>query len=142
MHRYVMHGILWCWHESHHRPRDGRFERNDLFAAVFSLPAIALLAYGAQGRPAAIAVGLGITAYGAVYSLFHDGLVHRRFTTCINPESRFWKPRIQAHKIHHAVHTKDGCVSFGFLVVRSTARLKHELARVRGISRTGQCRES
>ncbi|MGD1935090.1 MAG: hypothetical protein ACFB0Z_11410 [Candidatus Phaeomarinobacter sp.] len=29
-HKNIMHGWGWAWHESHHRPRDGRFEKNDL----------------------------------------------------------------------------------------------------------------
>jgi len=37
-HKYVMHGFLWVWHESHHRPRTGMFELNDLFAVVFATP--------------------------------------------------------------------------------------------------------
>ena len=31
-HKYVMHGFLWVWHRSHHTPRTGMFELNDLFA--------------------------------------------------------------------------------------------------------------
>ena len=33
-HKYVMHGLLWIWHEDHHKPhheKDGFFEKNDLF---------------------------------------------------------------------------------------------------------------
>jgi len=30
VHRHVMHGWGWGWHRSHHEPRTGRFERNDL----------------------------------------------------------------------------------------------------------------
>jgi hypothetical protein len=33
-------------HESHHRPREGPFELNDVFAIINAAPAIALLAYG------------------------------------------------------------------------------------------------
>ncbi|HBC82800.1 MAG TPA: beta-carotene hydroxylase, partial [Escherichia sp.] len=29
-HRYIMHGWGWRWHESHHTPRKGMFELNDL----------------------------------------------------------------------------------------------------------------
>jgi beta-carotene 3-hydroxylase len=75
-------------------------------------------------------VGLGITAYGAVYFMFHDGLVHRRYPTPLDGKSRFWKRLIQAHRIHHAVSTKEGCVSFGFLVAPPARHLKRELARV------------
>jgi beta-carotene 3-hydroxylase len=36
-HKYVMHGFLWSLHESHHRPREGLFEKNDLFAFYFTI---------------------------------------------------------------------------------------------------------
>lgn len=132
MHRYVMHGPLWCWHHSHHEPRHGRFERNDLFAFVFALPAIILIYVGVQmGSPTALAIGLGITAYGAVYFMFHDGLVHGRFRVPIDGRRGFWKTRMQAHRIHHAVESKEGCVSFGFLLVRPPQVLKADLDRRR-----------
>jgi beta-carotene 3-hydroxylase len=128
MHRYVMHGFLWCWHKSHHEPRTGRFERNDLFAVVFSLPAIACIGVGAHaGSLTLIAIGLGITGYGAVYAVFHDGLVHQRFQTPINRHSAFWQPRVAAHYLHHAMHTKKNCISFGFMVVEPVEVLHQKL---------------
>lgn len=132
MHRYVMHGPLWSWHRSHHEPRTGTFEYNDLFAIVFALPAIALIAIGTSVWFWALPIGIGITAYGAIYLFFHDGLVHRRFPTGIAGRSRFWRKRIQAHRLHHAVRTREGCVSFGFLWVRSARALKAQLAHRRG----------
>lgn len=42
-----------------------------------------------------------------------------------------WSPRracskrlLQAHRLHHAVESRDGTVSFGFLIAPSAARLK------------------
>jgi beta-carotene 3-hydroxylase len=43
VHRYIMHGLLWHWHKSHHSPSTGFFEKNDLFNIFFSIPAIAVL---------------------------------------------------------------------------------------------------
>ena len=137
MHRWVMHGPLWGWHRSHHEPRDGLLEKNDLFALVFALPAIVLIAIGLHAWIWALPVGLGVTAYGMIYFFFHDGLVHRRFPTVVSGKSGFWKRRIQAHRLHHAVHTKEGCVSFGFLWVRSARALKAELAQKRMSSSSG-----
>ncbi|WP_425999227.1 sterol desaturase family protein [Caulobacter sp. DWR1-3-2b1] len=125
-HRYVMHGFMWVWHKSHHEPREGAFELNDLFAVVFAAPAIVAIYFGANGTPWLLPVGLGITAYGFVYFIFHDGMVHRRFKTPFG-KSAFWKRAIQAHRIHHAVHTKEGAVSFGFLVARPVRVLKAQL---------------
>ena len=131
MHRYVMHGPLWIWHRSHHEPRTGAFELNDLFAVVFAAPAIIAIWFGVRGIDWLLPVGLGITTYGAIYFLFHDGLVHRRFPM---PKARsaYWKRLIQAHRFHHAVHTKDGCVSFGFLLAPDVRSLKAKLA-ARGV---------
>ncbi|MDO9336557.1 MAG: beta-carotene hydroxylase [Caulobacter sp.] len=126
-HRYVMHGWGWIWHRSHHEPRTGHFELNDLFAVVFAAPAIIGIYLGVHGTPWMLPVGLGITTYGAIYFLFHDGLVHRRFPM---PKARsaYWKRLIQAHRFHHAVHTKDGAVSFGFLLAPDVRKLKARLA--------------
>lgn len=38
-------GIIWNL-QSHHRPRDGAFELNDVFAMINAAPSIALLSYG------------------------------------------------------------------------------------------------
>jgi beta-carotene 3-hydroxylase len=121
MHRYVMHGFLWSWHRSHHEPHDHVLEKNDLFALVFALPAM----------------GLGVTAYGLIYGWFHDGLVHRRYPTGLSGRSAFWRKRIQAHRLHHAVHTKTGGVSFGFLWVQPARVLKAELVQKRTASSSG-----
>jgi beta-carotene 3-hydroxylase len=129
-HKYVMHGFGWVWHRSHHTPRTGAFELNDMFAVVFATPAIVAIYFGVHGVPPLLPVGLGITAYGAFYSMFHDGLVHRRYPTPLNAKSRFWKRLIQAHRIHHAVNTKEGCVSFGFLLAQPVRKLKAQLTEL------------
>jgi beta-carotene 3-hydroxylase len=129
-HKYVMHGFMWVWHRSHHQPRRGAFELNDLFAAVFATPAILAIFLGANGYPLLLPIGLGITAYGAVYFMFHDGLVHRRYRVPLDGKSRFWKHLIQAHRIHHAVPTQQGCVSFGFLMAAPIRQLKAQLVAI------------
>jgi beta-carotene 3-hydroxylase len=135
-HKYVMHGFLWVWHESHHRPRTGVFELNDLFAVVFATPAILAIYAGVHGVHFLLPIGLGITAYGAFYSMFHDGLVHKRYPTPLNAKSRFWKRLIQAHRIHHAINTKEGCVSFGFLFAMPARKLKAQLAEVQAAAKS------
>ena len=94
LHRHVMHGPLWVLHESHHRPRSGRFERNDLFGVFFALPSIALIYAGTHGHPLALAVGIGMTAYGMAYFGFHDVVVHRRVQKQLRSEERI----PQAHR--------------------------------------------
>ena len=61
-HKYIMHGFGWGWHKSHHEPHEGLFEKNDLYAVVFSILAIGLFILGSTGYPVAgaIAAGLGL----------------------------------------------------------------------------------
>lgn len=130
-HRWIMHGPGWFLHASHHRPRHGRFEANDLYAAIFALPSILLLLGGVQlgWGDWAVWVGAGIAAYGAIYFGFHDVIVHKRLDHRYLPRSDYMKRIVQAHRLHHAVDTKDGTVSFGFLWAPRPEDLKAELAR-------------
>lgn len=126
-HKYLMHGWGWGWHQSHHEPRSGWFEKNDLYAAVFAGLAIVLIALGNQGVHPLEWVGAGMTAYGLLYFIVHDGLVHRRWPFKVVPRSGYLKRLYQAHLMHHAVEGKHRCVSFGFLYAPSTARLRAQL---------------
>ena len=131
MHRWVMHGRLgWVLHESHHRERPGRFELNDLYGVIFAIPSITLIYAGVQGGWGAWAtwVGAGIAAYGAIYFGFHDVIVHRRIEHRIVPRSAYFKRIVQAHRLHHAVESREGTVSFGFIYAPPVERLKAALA--------------
>ena len=130
-HRWIMHGPGWFLHASHHRPRPGRFEANDLYAVIFAAPSILLIHGGVNlGWGAwAIWVGAGIAAYGAIYFGFHDVIVHQRIPHRYVARSRYMKRIVQAHRLHHAVETKQGTVSFGFLWAPPAEVLKAELAR-------------
>lgn len=126
-HKYLMHGWGWGWHRSHHEPRTGWFEKNDLYAVVFAGLAIVLIALGTQGLHPLEWIGAGMTAYGALYFVVHDGLVHRRWPFHLVPRRGYLKRLYQAHLMHHAVEGKDRCVSFGFLFAPSTTRLRAQL---------------
>jgi beta-carotene 3-hydroxylase len=115
MHKYLMHGPLWVLHESHHRPRTGWLEKNDLFGIFFSVPSIVLIYLGTHGTPALLAVVLGMTAYGMAYFGFHDVIVHRRVRTSFVPQGSYLRRIVRAHLIHHRTLTREGAVSFGFL---------------------------
>lgn len=132
-HRWVMHGPGWFLHASHHRARRGRFELNDLYAAIFAIPSIALLAGSVQfGWWSGFTwIGAGIAAYGAIYFGFHDVIVHKRVPHRYVPRSTYMKRIVQAHRLHHAVETKHGTVSFGFLWAPRAERLSAELKRRR-----------
>jgi beta-carotene 3-hydroxylase len=130
-HRWVMHGPGWFLHKSHHRPRQGWFELNDLYGLIFAVPSVALIYAGLnQGWwPGWTWVGAGIAAYGAIYFGFHDVIVHGRIPTRYLPRSPYMKRIVQAHRLHHVVETREGNVSFGFLVAPRPEALKAELKR-------------
>lgn len=136
-HKYVMHGFLWSLHESHHMPRKGRFEKNDLFAVFFGLPSIVLIYLGVSAYSPLLWVGLGMTAYGFVYFLFHDVLVHRRIRHRYKPKSGYLKRVVHAHYMHHATRERDGAVSFGFVYAPPLEKLKQERARLRAQAQQG-----
>ena len=130
-HRWVMHGPGWFLHASHHRPRTGNWELNDLYAAIFAVPSFVLLLGGVQlgWWPGWAWIGAGIAAYGAIYFGFHDVIVHQRLPARLVPRSAYLRRIVQAHRLHHVVATRRGSVSFGFLVAPSPASLKAELKR-------------
>ena len=132
LHKYVMHGFLWVLHKSHHEPRKGVWELNDAFGLFFAAISIALFAWSVQlGGPRwALFVALGVTAYGFVYFLAHDVLVHHRVNIGLNPRKGYLRRLYQAHRLHHAVGGREGCVSFGFIFAPSPEHLKKELQRL------------
>ncbi len=136
-HRYIMHGFGWRWHRSHHSPRTGWFELNDMFAVVFALVAIVLIAVGTAGVWPLQWIGAGMTLYGVLYFLVHDGLVHQRWPFHWVPRKGYLRRLWLAHRFHHAVNGKEGCVSFGFLVVRSPEELQAQLRKRRRPAKQG-----
>jgi len=130
-HRWIMHGPGWFLHASHHRPRTGAWELNDLYAVIFAVPSFVLLLGGVQlgWWPGWTWIGAGIAGYGAIYAGFHDIIVHNRIAHRYVARSRYMKRIVQAHRLHHVVETKRGTVSFGFLYAPKPEALKAELKR-------------
>src|SRR5687767_3320181 len=116
-HKYIMHGILWVWHKSHHTVHHDVLERNDLFALVFSIPSIWIFYHFTlvDYNPYMVSVGIGIFCYGLFYLIFHDIIVHQRIQWRPAKRSRYLQRMINAHYIHHSKHTREGCEAFGFL---------------------------
>jgi beta-carotene 3-hydroxylase len=135
VHRYVMHGPGWGWHRSHHEAPAGEgptawWEKNDLYAVVFAGIATVMFVVGSlPGWTWLWFVGLGCTLYGVMYFIVHDGFVHQRWPFRIHPKRGYAKRLVQAHRIHHATHGRDGAVSFGFLYAPEVRRLKAQLQR-------------
>ena len=120
-HKYVMHGVLWSWHEDHHQPhhqKDGFFEKNDLFFLVFAIPsALSYIVGLSTPHFWLLFVGIGISIYGMIYFLMHDVYIHQRFKWFRQLESKYSKAILRAHGAHHAKRTKEEGESFGLLVV-------------------------
>ena len=106
VHKLLWHGPLWRLHRHHHRSATNRsLNPNDLLSVSHAPIAVALCAGGffSHGPWSAVLLGAGVgmTLYGALYMLFHDGMVHERlpvsfllrFAIC-----RRWKA---AHERHH-----------------------------------------
>ncbi|MDN3558665.1 sterol desaturase family protein [Vreelandella neptunia] len=136
-HKYIMHGLGWRWHKSHHEPTEGVFEKNDLYVVVFSLVVVGMFAVGDLYWKPLMAIASGITLYGVAYSLFHDGMVHQRWPIRWQPKSGYLKRLVQAHRIHHAVRTREGAVSFGFLYAPDVRKLKKRLQQQRAAPPAG-----
>ncbi len=122
-HKYVMHGLLWSWHEDHHKPHheEGQFfEKNDLFFLVFAIPSAFCYITGlSTDHFWLLFVGIGISIYGVIYFLIHDVYIHQRFKWFRQLDSKYSRAILRAHGAHHAKQTKEGCESFGLLVVDS-----------------------
>jgi len=118
-HKYIMHGVLWSLHQSHHQPKKG-FEKNDFFGIFFASIAIIFMAIGVSEYNYYFWIGLGITAYGAAYFIFHDVIVHQRMAAPFKTNNAYLKKIIRAHKLHHKGLSKEGGQYFGFLFIRKT----------------------
>lgn len=127
-HKYVMHGFLWSWHRSHHTMHPYTLEKNDLFAVVFSIPSILLIVLGFElaGWEWLRFVGFGILAYGIFYFVFHDIIVHRRIKIKFKAKNPYLRRIMNAHYVHHEVHSREGAEAFGFLYAPPKYRSKNK----------------
>lgn len=121
-HKFIMHGILWSWHEDHHKPhhlKNGFWEKNDRFFLVFAIPSFFCYLIGsmAPGYLWLLFVGIGISVYGICYFLVHDVYIHRRFSWFKQLDNTYSKAVLRAHGAHHSRTTKDDCESFGMLLI-------------------------
>lgn len=122
-HRFVYHGIGWAIHQSHHSPRKGVFELNDVFPLLFATVTVPFVIYsvGPSGSATLSAISLGITAYGLVYFLVHDLYVHRRMKRL-----RMRIPLLKTLKQAHAVHHRYGGEPYGLLFFAHPKKLAVE----------------
>lgn len=116
-HKFIMHGFGWVWHKSHHHPRKGLFELNDLYGFVFAVPSVVLIVAGSAELDWRFWAGLGIALYGLAYFLVHDVFVHQRVKWLKKTNVPYFRAMRLTHHLHHATHTKEGAEAFGFIFV-------------------------
>ncbi len=118
-HKYLMHGLLWFFHEDHHQHNTNidPFERNDFFFLLFATPGISFLYFGLNNFSFLFWVGLGITLYGFAYFIIHDVFIHRRLKYLRNIDSAYFRAIRRAHKAHHKHFHKEDGECFGMLWV-------------------------
>lgn len=118
-HKYLMHGLLWFFHEDHHQHNTNLkpFERNDFFFLLFAIPGMVLIYLGHEGWSTSFWIGLGIAIYGLTYFLIHDVFIHRRLKYLRNIDALYFRAIRRAHKAHHKhLYKKEG-ECFGMLWV-------------------------
>ena len=117
VHRWLFHGVFWGIHKTHHYPRKGPFEANDLFSAVFAAASVLLIVFAEHPLADSVAfpVGLGIAIYGVLYFFIHDLFTHRRFLPFASTNKILLSVR-GAHQHHHQTLEKDGQEPFGLFV--------------------------
>lgn len=111
VHRWLWHGPLWRWHAHHHGRFAAHVNANDALSGMHAPIAIALIALGLfVDIPFVVAVGAGMTAFGALYFVFHDGVVHGRL-----PLSSWMRSGVvRAWRDAHAQHHRGNGAPYGF----------------------------
>lgn len=132
LHRRAWHGPLWSVHRTHHEPHSGWLEKNDALSFLHAPIAIALILFGCFGEPGvareiAYGAGLGMTLFGALYMVFHDGLVHGRLPVGFLRRFDYVDVVCRAHAVHHQ---KNGG-PYGFFHVPAKLRARLEADRLR-----------
>lgn len=120
LHKYIMHGLLWVWHEDHHDPaHQRRLEKNDYFFAVFGSLSAILFILGSQVPSARVLlyVATGVTLYGAAYFFVHDIFIHQRIRWFRKTNNFYFRALRKAHKVHHKHTGKEEGECFGMLWV-------------------------
>lgn len=117
-HKYIMHGIGWYFHKDHHQIEPGFFEKNDVFFLIYAIPSWLCIMLGWMNfNFYIVSIGFGILAYGIVYFLVHDVLVHRRFKWFDKTNNRYFKAIRKAHKVHHKNRFKEEGKCFSLLII-------------------------
>ena len=115
IHKYLFHGPLWFIHRTHHQPKSGWFELNDIFSLFFAFLSMYLMWLGRSGPDYRFWIGAGISGYGIIYFIFHDWFIHNRFKS-FKTNNPYLLGIRRAHKIHHKSIQKQPSEQYGLLL--------------------------
>lgn len=129
VHRFVMHGALRKLHRSHHRNAAAAFakktpEPNDVFPLAFSVVVIAGISIGFNMSGAAwlLPVLVGVSVYGVVYTVIHDGIIHGRIRWMKRVRSNWTTSLDEAHREHHRTNGEPYGMLLPSLSMRRTVK--------------------
>lgn len=129
VHRFVMHGALRKLHRSHHRNAAAAFakktpEPNDVFPLAFSVVVIAGISIGFNMSGAAwlLPVLVGVSVYGVVYTVIHDGIIHGRIRWMKHVRSNWTTSLDEAHREHHRTNGEPYGMLLPSLSLRRTVK--------------------
>ena len=115
-HKYVMHKLMWYFHQDHHKPYEHFFQKNDVFFLLFAIPSWLGIMLGLMYKHYLFVwAGFGIMLYGFAYFLVHDVFIHQRFKWFGNSTSPYLLAIRKAHKMHHKHAGKEDGECFGLL---------------------------
>ena len=128
VHRFVMHGVLERLHRSHHRNAAAEYatkspEPNDVFPLAFSVCAAGgvWLGFNVDGLSWLLPLLVGVTAYGVVYTLVHDGIIHGRIRWMKQLDFS-WSRRLEtAHRSHHRANGEPYGMLFPWLTMSAAS---------------------
>jgi beta-carotene 3-hydroxylase len=117
-HKFVMHGLMWNFHEDHHIVKPGFFEKNDVFFLIYAIPSWLCIMLGFMYQSYfSVWIGFGIALYGFAYFMIHDVYIHRRFKWLRDIDHPYFIAIRKAHKVHHKHQNKEHGECFGMLLV-------------------------
>lgn len=124
VHRFVMHGVFERLHLSHHRNAAKEFaskspEPNDVFPVAFSVVVIVAMwvGFNVSGLDWLLPLFVGVTAYGIVYTVIHDGIIHGRVRWMKHGNSRIASSLAIAHRAHHRANGEPYGMLFPWLTM-------------------------
>lgn len=104
LHSQIWHKLLWNIHETHHKENKNRFEKNDFFAVAHGIAATIIIIYGLNYNHNIMAFGIGITLYGLMYFIVHDGFIHNRLPLGFLKQFKILRKIKKAHQVHHSTN--------------------------------------